>query len=104
MFDIKKVTIKYQLFIAAKQFGLPIKHREKNPKVEHISAEDIDNQAINEAVYMKRAFSSETMGFGKKLRKSRGEQHRAGGQGQWEKGLPKMRQGDINNINYNDIY
>ncbi len=103
-FDINKATVKYQLFIAQKRFGIPKTKREPDNKVDHITDDDIRQTAEREALLMKRAYKSQTMNFGKKLRKSRGENHRAGGGRLTAKNLPKMVQGDINNVNYNDLY
>lgn len=76
MFDIDIAVKQNKLFEQAKICGLPYKPKQSNPQVEHISGDDIDNQAISEAVYMKRSFMNKTMNFGKRLRKRKGEKHR----------------------------
>ena len=79
MFDIVKEVKRCELLEHARINGLPYKPRPVNPKVEHTSAEDIDNKAIQEAVFIKRRFTSKTTDFGHRLRKSSGQDHKRRG-------------------------
>ena len=79
MFDINREVKRLELLEHAKINGLPYKPRPVNPKVEHISAEDIDNKATQEAVFIKRRFTSKTFDFGHRLKKSSGQDHKRRG-------------------------
>ena len=79
MFDINKEVKRLEQLAVAKVYGLPYKPKQPNPKVEHISAEDIDNKAIRESVFIKRRFTSRTLDFGQRLRKSSGQDHKRKG-------------------------
>ncbi len=79
MFDIIEAVKKNEYFEYAKIHGLPYKARPINPKVLHISEDDIDDIAISESVFIKRRFTSSTTDFGKRLRKHSGQDHKRRG-------------------------
>lgn len=79
MFDINREVKRLERLEHAKINGLSYKPRPVNPKVEHISAEGIDNKATQEAVFIKRRFTSRTTDFGHRLRKSSGQDHKRKG-------------------------
>ena len=79
MFNLNTEVARLEQLEVAKIKGLPYKPKPKNPTVKHVDDKPYDTQAESEHRQIKKAFRPRTIGFGKRIRKRRGETHKRRG-------------------------
>lgn len=79
MFNLQSEVQRLQQLKRAKVYGISYKRKPNDPKVEHVDEQVLEQQAIQEGTSIPRSFHNHSLGFGRRLRKSKGEYHRPGG-------------------------
>ena len=79
MFDLSKQVRRLQQLKHDKIHGLPDKPKQRNPKVPHIDDVPFDITAQRESISISHSFHNHSLGFGRRLSKSKGQKHYPGG-------------------------
>lgn len=79
MFNLQSEVERLQQLKHAKIHGLPIIRQPKDPQVQPIDGTIYEVQAQQEGQAIPHSFHNHSLGFGRRLKKARGQKHYPGG-------------------------